>query len=212
MFTVEKKLRAGIIGATGMVGQRFVMLLQNHPYFDLTVLAASARSAGKRYEDAVGDHWKMKDPMPESVRDMVVADASDVASVAEQVDFVFCAVNMDKAAIIELEEAYAKAETPVFSNNSANRWTPDVPMLMPEVNDSHLAVLETQKKRLGTKRGFIVVKPNCSIQSYTPLLTPLLDFGPREVVVSTYQAISGAGKTFADCASRCVSGVRSKTA
>ena len=129
---------------------------------------------------------------------LVVADASDVASVAEQVDFVFCAVNMDKAAIIELEEAYAKAETPVFSNNSANRWTPDVPMLMPEVNDSHLAVLETQKKRLGTKRGFIVVKPNCSIQSYTPLLTPLLDFGPREVVVSTYQAISGAGKTFAD--------------
>mgnify|MGYP001431017503 FL=1 len=198
MFTVEKKLRAGIIGATGMVGQRFVMLLQNHPYFDLTVLAASARSAGKRYEDAVGDHWKMKDPMPESVRDMVVADASDVASVAEQVDFVFCAVNMDKAAIIELEEVYAKAETPVFSNNSANRWTPDVPMLMPEVNDSHLAVLETQKKRLGTKRGFIVVKPNCSIQSYTPLLTPLLDFGPREVVVTTYQAISGAGKTFAD--------------
>ena len=196
MFTVEKKLRAGIIGATGMVGQRFVMLLQDHPYFDLTVLAASARSAGKRYEDAVGDHWKMKDPMPESVRGMVVADASDVASVAEQVDFVFCAVNMDKAAIIELEEAYAKAETPVFSNNSANRWTPDVPMLMPEVNDSHLAVLETQKKRLGTKRGFIVVKPNCSIQSYTPLLTPLLDFGPREVVVSTYQAISGAGKTF----------------
>lgn len=198
MFTVEKKLRAGIIGATGMVGQRFVMLLQNHPYFDLTVLAASTRSAGKRYEDAVGDHWKMKDPMPESVRGMVVADASDVASVAEQVDFVFCAVNMDKAAIIELEEAYAKAETPVFSNNSANRWTPDVPMLMPEVNDSHLAVLETQKKRLGTKRGFIVVKPNCSIQSYTPLLTPLLDFGPREVVVTTYQAISGAGKTFAD--------------
>ena len=198
MFTVEKKLRAGIIGATGMVGQRFVMLLQNHPYFDLTVLAASARSAGKRYEDAVGDHWKMKDPMPESVRGMVVADASDVASVAEQVDFVFCAVNLDKAAIIELEEAYATAETPVFSNNSANRWTPDVPMLMPEVNDSHLAVLETQKKRLGTKRGFIVVKPNCSIQSYTPLLTPLLDFGPREVVVSTYQAISGAGKTFAD--------------
>lgn len=198
MFTVEKKLRAGIIGATGMVGQRFVMLLQNHPYFDLTVLAASARSAGKRYEDAVGDHWKMKDPMPESVRGMVVADASDVASVAEQVDFVFCAVNMDKAAIIELEEAYAKAETPVFSNNSANRWTPDVPMLMPEVNDSHLAVLETQKKRLGTKRGFIVVKPNCSIQSYTPLLTPLLDFGPRKVVVTTYQAISGAGKTFAD--------------
>lgn len=198
MFTVEKKLRAGIIGATGMVGQRFVMLLQDHPYFDLTVLAASARSAGKRYEDAVGDHWKMKDPMPESVRGMVVADASDVASVAEQVDFVFCAVNMDKAAIIELEEAYAKAEIPVFSNNSANRWTPDVPMLMPEVNDSHLAVLETQKKRLGTKRGFIVVKPNCSIQSYTPLLTPLLDFGPREVVVTTYQAISGAGKTFAD--------------
>lgn len=198
MFTPTTKIKAGIIGATGMVGQRFITLLENHPYFELTALAASARSAGKTYSEAVGDHWKLSQPMPESVKNMIVMDAADVKAVADKVDFVFCAVNMDKQEIIALEEAYARAETPVFSNNSANRWTPDVPMLMPEVNDSHVDIIEYQKKRLGTNRGFIVVKPNCSIQSYTPLLTPLLDFKPKTVVVTTYQAISGAGKTFKD--------------
>ncbi len=191
-----KKLRAGVIGATGMVGQRFLTLLDNHPYFDVTALAASARSAGKRYEDAVGERWKMKTPMPEKFKDMPVFDASEIEKIKELVDFVFCAVDMKKDEIKALEEAYAKAEIPVISNNSANRKVPDVPMLIPEINDAHLAVIENQKKRLGTKKGFIVVKPNCSIQSYVPMLTPLRKFGVKEVIVTTYQAISGAGKTF----------------
>ena len=191
-----KKLRAGVIGATGMVGQRFLTLLENHPYFDVTALAASARSAGKRYEDAVGERWKMKTPMPEKFKDMPVFDASEIEKIKDLVDFVFCAVDMKKDEIKALEEAYAKAEIPVISNNSANRKVPDVPMLIPEINDAHLAVIENQKKRLGTKKGFIVVKPNCSIQSYVPMLTPLRKFGVKEVIVTTYQAISGAGKTF----------------
>ena len=191
-----KKLRAGVIGATGMVGQRFLTLLENHPYFDVTALAASTRSAGKRYEDAVGERWKMKTPMPEKFKDMPVFDASEIENIKELVDFVFCAVDMKKDEIKALEEAYAKAEIPVISNNSANRKVPDVPMLIPEINDAHLAVIENQKKRLGTKKGFIVVKPNCSIQSYVPMLTPLRKFGVKEVIVTTYQAISGAGKTF----------------
>lgn len=191
-----KKLRAGVIGATGMVGQRFLTLLENHPYFDVTVLAASARSAGKRYEDAVGERWKMKTPMPEKFKDMPVFDASEIEKIKEIVDFVFCAVDMKKDEIKALEEAYAKAEIPVISNNSANRKVPDVPMLIPEINDAHLSVIENQKKRLGTKKGFVVVKPNCSIQSYVPMLTPLRKFGVKEVIVTTYQAISGAGKTF----------------
>lgn len=191
-----KKLRAGVIGATGMVGQRFLTLLENHPYFDVTALAASARSAGKRYEDAVGERWKMKTPMPEKFKDMPVFDASEIEKIKELVDFVFCAVDMKKDEIKALEEAYAKAEIPVISNNSANRKVPDVPMLIPEINDAHLSVIENQKKRLGTKKGFIVVKPNCSIQSYVPMLTPLRKFGVKEVIVTTYQAISGAGKTF----------------
>lgn len=191
-----KKLRAGVIGATGMVGQRFLTLLENHPYFDVTALAASARSAGKRYEDAVGERWKMKTPMPEKFKDMPVFDASEIEKIKELVDFVFCAVDMKKDEIKVLEEAYAKAEIPVISNNSANRKVPDVPMLIPEINDAHLSVIENQKKRLGTKKGFIVVKPNCSIQSYVPMLTPLRKFGVKEVIVTTYQAISGAGKTF----------------
>lgn len=191
-----KKLRAGVIGATGMVGQRFLTLLESHPYFDVTALAASARSAGKRYEDAVGERWKMKTPMPEKFKDMIVFDATEIEKIKELVDFVFCAVDMKKDEIKALEEAYAKAEIPVISNNSANRKVPDVPMLIPEINDAHLAVIESQKKRLGTKKGFIAVKPNCSIQSYVPMLTPLRRFGVKEVIVTTYQAISGAGKTF----------------
>ena len=190
------KLRAGVIGATGMVGQRFLTLLENHPYFEVTALAASARSSGKSYAEAVDGRWKMKTPIPEAYKNMPVMDASKIDEVAKLVDFVFCAVDMKKDEVMALEEAYAKAEIPVVSNNSANRKMPDVPMLMPEVNDAHLAVIEEQKKRLGTKKGFIAVKPNCSIQSYVPMLTPLRKFGIKEVVVTTYQAISGAGKTF----------------
>ncbi len=190
------RIRAGIVGATGMVGQRFITLLENHPYFEVTALAASARSAGAKYTDAVGDRWKLSCEIPEYARDMVVMDAADIASMKEKVDFIFCAVDMKKDAVVAMEEAYAKAELPVISNNSANRWTPDVPMLIPEINDAHAAVIADQKKRLGTQRGFIAVKPNCSIQSYVPMLTPLRKFGVRQVVVSTYQAISGAGKTF----------------
>ncbi|MBR4296345.1 MAG: aspartate-semialdehyde dehydrogenase [Clostridia bacterium] len=190
------KLRAGIVGATGMVGQRFLTLLENHPYFEVTALAASSRSAGRKYEEAVAGRWKMKTPIPEKYKDMPVMDAAEIDKVKELVDFVFCAVDMKKEEVMALEEAYAKAEIPVVSNNSANRKVADVPMLMPEVNDAHLAVIEAQKKRLGTKKGFIVVKPNCSIQSYVPMLTPLMKFGIKEVVATTYQAISGAGKTF----------------
>ncbi len=193
-----EKLRVGIIGATGMVGQRFAVLLADHPYFRVTALAASARSAGKTYREAVEGRWKLNVPMPESLAELPVRDAADVAGMGELVDFVFCAVNMPKADTKAMEIAYAKAEIPVVSNNSANRGEPDVPMVIPEINDAHLALIPAQKKRLGTKRGFIAVKPNCSIQSYVPMLTPLLPFRPTEVMVTTYQAISGAGKTFRD--------------
>ena len=180
-----------------MVGQRFVTLLENHPWFKLTVLAASGRSAGKSYEDAVGSRWAMTTPMPESVKKMTVLDASKVEEVASQVDFVFCAVNMPKDEIKALEEAYAKAECPVVSNNSAHRFTPDVPMVVPEINADHIEIIPAQRKRLGTKRGFIAVKSNCSLQSYVPALHPLMkDFGVSKALVCTYQAISGAGKTF----------------
>ena len=191
-----EKMKVGVVGATGMVGQRFLTLLEDHPYFEVTALAASARSAGKTYEEAVGSRWKMKTAMPEKYKKMMVLDAANIDQMAELVSFVFCAVDMKKDEIKALEEAYAKHEIPVVSNNSANRWTPDVPMVIPEINDSHLEVIEAQRKRLGTKRGFIAVKPNCSIQSYVPMLTPLLKFGIKEVVATTYQAISGAGKTF----------------
>ena len=190
------KMKVGVIGATGMVGQRFLTLLADHPYFEVSVLAASARSAGKSYEEAVGERWKMSVPMPEQYKKMVVLDAANIQAVGEKCSFVFCAVDMKKDEIRALEEAYAKAEIPVVSNNSAHRWTPDVPMVIPEINDEHLEVIAAQRARLGTKRGFIAVKPNCSIQSYVPALTPLRKHGIKEVVATTYQAISGAGKTF----------------
>ena len=195
---MEQKLRVGILGATGMVGQRFISLLENHPWFEVVTLAASPRSAGKTYEEAVGGRWKMDTPMPEAVKKLVVMNVNDVEHVASTVDFVFSAVDMSKDEIKAIEEAYAKTETPVVSNNSAHRWTPDVPMVVPEINPEHFDVIEFQKKRLGTKRGFIAVKPNCSIQSYAPVLTAWKEFGPYEVVATTYQAISGAGKTFKD--------------
>ena len=191
-----EKMKVGVVGATGMVGQRFLTLLEEHPYFEVVALAASARSAGRTYEEAVGERWKMKTPMPEKYKKMVVIDAANIEEMGKLCSFVFCAVDMKKDEIKALEEAYAKAEIPVVSNNSANRWTPDVPMVIPEINDAHLEVIEAQRKRLGTKRGFIAVKPNCSIQSYVPALTPLMKFGIKEVVATTYQAISGAGKTF----------------
>ncbi len=193
---MERKLKVGVVGGTGMVGQRFVTLLDNHPYFEVVAIAASARSAGKTYEEAVGDRWKLQTPMPEAVKKIIVTDASDIKASTEKVDFVFCAVDMKKDEIRALEEAYAKAEIPVVSNNSGHRCTPDVPMVVPEINDAHLEVIEAQKKRLGTKKGFIAVKPNCSIQSYVPMLSALLKYEPTDVVVTTYQAISGAGKTF----------------
>ena len=193
---MDKKLRVGIVGGTGMVGQRFVALLENHPYFDVKVIAASSRSAGQTYEKAVEGRWKMSTPIPEAVKNLMVMDAAQVEEVASKVDFVFCAVDMKKDEIKALEEAYAKTETPVVSNNSAHRWTPDVPMVIPEINDEHLKVIEAQRKRLGTTKGFIAVKPNCSIQSYVPMLSALLEFEPTTVIASTYQAISGAGKTF----------------
>ena len=193
-----EKMKVGVVGATGMVGQRFLTLLEDHPYFEVTALAASARSAGKTYAEAVGDRWKMKTPMPEQYKNMIVHDAANIEEMGKLCSFVFCAVDMKKDEIKALEEAYAKAEIPVVSNNSANRWTPDVPMVIPEINDAHLEVIAAQRKRLGTNRGFIAVKPNCSIQSYVPALTPLRKFGIKEVVATTYQAISGAGKTFKD--------------
>ena len=181
-----------------MVGQRFITLLANHPWFELTVIAASARSAGRAYEEAVGSRWVMADPIPETARSITVMDASDVEAVAARVDFVFCAVDMNKNEIQALEERYARAECPVVSNNSAHRWTPDVPMVVPEVNPEHIQVIEAQRRRLGTRRGFIAVKSNCSIQSYVPALNPLREeFGLKQVLACTYQAISGAGKTFA---------------
>lgn len=195
---MSEKLKVGILGGTGMVGQRFIALLENHPWFEVTTIAASPRSAGKTYEDAVGDRWKMDTPMPEAVKNIKVMNVNEVEAVASQVDFVFSAVDMSKDEIQKIEEEYAKTETPVVSNNSAHRWTPDVPMMVPEINPEHVAVIEAQKKRLGTKRGFIAVKPNCSIQSYAPVLTAWKEFEPYEVVATTYQAISGAGKTFKD--------------
>ena len=197
-MNMEKKLRVGILGATGMVGQRFITLLANHPWYEITALAASPRSAGKTYEEAVGGRWKMQTPMPECVKKMAVMNVNEIEKVASEVDFVFSAVDMTKEEIRAIEDAYAKTETPVVSNNSAHRWTPDVPMIVPEVNPEHLEVIESQKKRLGTKRGFICVKPNCSIQSYAPALTAWRKFEPTLVVATTYQAISGAGKTFKD--------------
>ena len=195
---MEQKLRVGILGATGMVGQRFISLLENHPWFEVVTLAASPRSAGKTYEEAVGGRWKMDTPMPEAVKKLVVMNVNDVEHVASTVDFVFSAVDMSKDEIKAIEEAYAKTETPVVSNNSAHRWTPDVPMVVPEINPQHMEVIKYQKERLGTKRGFVAVKPNCSIQSYAPVLTAWKEFEPYEVVATTYQAISGAGKTFKD--------------
>ena len=195
---MSEKLKVGILGATGMVGQRFVTLLENHPWFEVVTLAASAHSAGRTYEEAVGSRWKLEMPMPEYVRNMTVRNVADVEEVAAGVDFVFSAVNMSKDEIRAIEEEYAKTETPVVSNNSAHRWTPDVPMVVPEINPEHFEVIEHQRRRLGTTRGFIAVKPNCSIQAYTPALAAWKEFEPREVVVSTYQAISGAGKNFQD--------------
>ena len=195
---MDRKLKVGVLGATGMVGQRFLSLLENHPWYEVVVVAASPNSAGKRYEDAVGGRWKMTTPMPEAYKDLIVMNVNDVDAVASKVDFVFSAVDMTKDEIKAIEEAYAKTETPVVSNNSAHRWTKDVPMVVPEINPEHFAIIESQKKRLGTKRGFIAVKPNCSIQSYAPVLNAWKEFEPEEVVVTTYQAISGAGKTFKD--------------
>ena len=195
---MERKLRVGILGATGMVGQRFISLLENHPWFEVVTVAASPRSEGKTYEEAVGDRWKMQTPMPESVKSLVVMNVNEVEKVAAGVDFVFSAVDMSKEEIKAIEEAYAKTETPVVSNNSAHRWTKDVPMVIPEINPEHFEIIEAQKARLGTERGFVAVKPNCSIQSYAPVLTAWKEFEPTEVVATTYQAISGAGKTFAE--------------
>ena len=195
---MSEKLRVGILGGTGMVGQRFISLLENHPWFEVVTIAASPRSAGKTYEEAVGGRWKIQTPMPEAVKNIVVKNVNDIEAVAGEVDFCFSAVDMTKEEIKKIEEDYAKAEIPVVSNNSAHRWTPDVPMIVPEVNPEHLEVIESQKKRLGTKRGFICVKPNCSIQSYAPALTAWRKFEPTLVVATTYQAISGAGKTFKD--------------
>lgn len=195
-FFIMKKYNVGIIGATGMVGQRFATLLENHPWFNVVALAASARSAGKTYKEAVANRWAMTTPIPKAMEDMVILDAANVEEVASKVDFVFCAVDMKKDEIKALEEAYAKAECPVVSNNSANRFTPDVPMIIPEINDEHLKIIEAQRKRLGTKKGFVAVKSNCSLQSYVPAIHPLLKYGVKKVLACTYQAISGAGKTF----------------
>jgi aspartate-semialdehyde dehydrogenase len=193
---MTEKLKVGILGATGMVGQRFVSLLADHPWYEIVVLAASERSAGKSYEEALGGRWSIETPLPDKVKGMIVQNVADIDDICSQVDFVFSAVSMPKEEIKKIEEEYAKREKPVVSNNSAHRWTPDVPMILPEINPHHVEVIEAQKKRLGTKYGFIVVKPNCSIQSYTPVLEAWKEFEPYEVVVSTYQAISGAGKNF----------------
>ena len=194
---MTKSYKVAVIGATGMVGQRFCLLLANHPWFHAAALAASPASAGKKYRDAVAGRWAMTSPIPEQFADMVVLDAEkDIDKIASMVDFVFCAVNMKKDEIRALEEKYAKAEVPVISNNSAHRGTPDVPMIIPEINPDHAKTIEAQKKRLGTKRGFIAVKSNCSLQSYVPALHPLMQYGVKDVAVTTYQAISGAGKTF----------------
>ncbi len=193
-----EKLRVGVLGGTGMVGQRFIQILENHPWFEVAEIAASARSAGKTYGEAVEGRWKLDGEVPASVKDIVIRDIDDVEAIAERVDFVLSAVNMSKEEIRAIEEAYAKTETPVVSNNSAHRWTPDVPMIVPEINPQHADIIPYQQKRLGTTKGFIAVKPNCSIQSYTPALAAWKEFEPYEVVATTYQAISGAGKTFKD--------------
>jgi aspartate-semialdehyde dehydrogenase len=192
----QKRLKVGVLGATGMVGQRFVSLLENHPWYEVTVVAASASSAGKRYADAVQGRWALEAQVPDTTAALTVQNASEVARIAGEVDLVFCAVDMPKEATAKLEEDYARAETPVVSNNSAHRWTADVPMMVPEINSAHVAIIEAQRRRLGTKRGFIAVKPNCSVQSYVPAIHPLMGFGPKKLAVCTYQAISGAGKTF----------------
>ncbi len=192
-----KKYNVGIIGATGMVGQRFILLLNNHPWFNIKMLAASSRSAGQTYEAAIGSRWAMTEAMPDEVKNMTVYDATaDMEKIAAEVDFVFCAVDMKKDEIKNLEDSYAKLECPVISNNSAHRFTPDVPMVIPELNPEHIEVIEAQRKRLGTKRGFVAVKSNCSLQSYVPALFPLSKYGISKSLVCTYQAISGAGKTF----------------
>jgi aspartate-semialdehyde dehydrogenase len=194
---MASKLKVGVLGATGMVGQRFVALLDAHPWFEVTTVAASPASAGKSYSDAVSGRWTLPTPIPAATAKLTVGDASDVAAIASQVDFVFCAVDMVKEATAKLEDDYARAETPVVSNNSAHRWTPDVPVIIPEINADHAGVIESQRKRLGTRRGFVTAKPNCSIQSFVPAIHPLMSFGPTKIAVCTYQAISGAGKTFA---------------
>lgn len=195
---MSQKLKVGILGATGMVGQRFIALLENHPWFEVVTVAASPRSAGKTYEEAVGERWKMTSPMPDAVKKLVVMNVNEVEKVAGTVDFVFSAVDMTKEEIKAIEEEYAKTEIPVVSNNSAHRWTADVPMVVPEINPEHFEVIKYQRERLGTKKGFVAVKPNCSIQSYAPALTAWMEYEPYEVVATTYQAISGAGKTFKD--------------
>lgn len=195
---MSEKLKVGILGGTGMVGQRFISLLEDHPWFEVTTIAASERSAGRSYEEAVGGRWKMDTPMPEAVKNIIVKNVNEVEKVAAEVDFVFSAVDMTKEEIRAIEDAYAKTETPVVSNNSAHRWTPDVPMIIPEINPQHTEVIKAQKERLGTQKGFVAVKPNCSIQSYAPVLYAWREFEPYEVIATTYQAISGAGKTFKD--------------
>ncbi len=192
----SNKLKVGVLGATGMVGQRFLSLLAGHPWYEVSVVAASSRSEGKTYEEAVGNRWKMPVPVPHSIKNLKVMNVNKIEEVAGMADFVFSAVDMTKDEIRDIEEAYARTETPVVSNNSAHRWTKDVPMVIPEVNPEHFEVIKLQKKRLGTNKGFIAVKPNCSVQSYVPVLAAWKEFEPYEVVVTTYQAISGAGKTF----------------
>ena len=195
---MSEKLKVAVLGGTGMVGQRFISILNNHPWFEVTTIAASPRSAGQTYEESVGNRWKMDEPIPDAIRNIVIRDVEDVKNVSADVDFVLSAVNMSKDEIKHIEEEYAKTETPVVSNNSAHRWTPDVPMIIAEINPEHAEVIAYQRKRLGTQKGFIAVKPNCSIQSYTPALTAWKEFEPYEVVATTYQAISGAGKNFAE--------------
>jgi aspartate-semialdehyde dehydrogenase len=193
---MSNKLKVGVLGATGMVGQRFVALLADHPWFEVTTVAASASSAGKAYADAVAGRWTLATPVPAKTGKLVVENASETSRIAGAVDFVFCAVDMAKDATAKLEEDYARAEAPVVSCNSAHRWTPDVPMMVPEINNAHAKIIDAQRKRLGTSRGFVAAKPNCSIQSYVPAIHPLLGFGPTKIALCTYQAISGAGKTF----------------
>lgn len=197
-INVKKKFKVGVIGGTGFVGQRFVTLLEDHPWFEVTEIAASSRSQGKTYREATGGRWKLTEDFPEKYGDLVVKNINEIEEIGNNTDFVFCAVDMERDEIRAIEEAYARAEIPVVSNNSAHRWTGDVPMIIPEINSEHARLIDWQKKRLGTKRGFVAVKPNCSIQSYVPAIYPLMSFGPEKVFVATYQAISGASKLFAD--------------